>query len=165
MLDKHNLELKVWLSEGVQVRKQPINTLTYRHLPQLAAKKEKEVVPIPHEKWAYEVVRKAADKKISDGGCTFNNPLPIIFCQFVHPGHGITPPATKIEGKLTRACLIHQRVNDDKVTLIHEMGHAVEAIGDSHSPDRGNYMHEAEPRSFMYRFQVERMARAMYAVG
>ena len=61
-----------------------------------------DVKYIPHEDWAYQYLRKAVDKKIA-GRCTFIVPLPIIFCQFVHSGYGITPPATKTESNLTRA--------------------------------------------------------------
>jgi len=147
MLDEHNLQLDVWPTDP---RKQKFNTLPYGPNP------------VPHDSKAYKALRAAVDKKIKQGGCTFSLPLPIVFCQFQYSGYGITPHAMK---KLTHACLISPTVNNDKVTLIHEMGHAAE-LGHAHGAgNRGNFMHEAEPRSTMYRFQVEQMAKAMYAVG
>jgi hypothetical protein len=146
-----------------------VNTLTYLELPELEEVDkdgvgQKVVKHIPSDDWAYKYLRKAVDKKIK-GNCAFVVPLPIVFCQFVYWGHGITPPQTKLASSLTRACLISQSINADKVTLLHEMGHAVPEIGDGHSPDKGNFMHEADTRSFMYRFQVERMGKAMFSVG
>ena len=167
MLNEHNIELSVWPEGGA--KNTGVNTLTYLDLPELEEKDadgkgKGEIKYIPHENWAYKYLRKAVDNKIKNQ-CTFVVPLPVIFCQFVHPGHGVTPPQTKTENNFTRACLIAQSVNADKVTLLHEMGHAVAAIGDGHSPDRGNFMHEADTRSFMYRFQVERMGKALYSIG
>jgi hypothetical protein len=158
MLDEHNIGLSVWPESGV--KQIGVNTLTYLDLPDLAEKGE--VKHIPDEPWAYKYLRKAVDKKIK-GQCTFVVPLPIIFCQFVYWGHGITPAGTKTESNLTRACLISQEVNKDKVTLVHEMGHAVPEIGDGHSPDEGNFMHLAEPRSTIFRFQVERFGKALFS--
>lgn len=167
MLDEHNIELSVWPEGGS--KQTGVNTLTYLDLPDLEEKDSdgkglRVIKHIPDEDWAYKYLRKAVDQKIK-GNCTFVVPLPVIFCQYVHWGYGITPPQTKLEGSLTRACLISQTINSDKVTLLHEMGHAVKEIGDGHSPDKGNFMHEADTRSFMYRFQVERMGKAFFSVG
>lgn len=164
MLDEHNIELAVWPNGGA--KQAGVNTLGYLDLPELVEDEEKlkEVRYIPHEDWAYKYLRKAVDNKIKNQ-CGFVVPLPIIFCQYIHPGHGVTPSQTKTESNLTRACMISMSVNADKVTLLHEIGHAVAAIGDSHSPDRGNFMHEADTRSFMYRFQIERMGKALFSVG
>lgn len=167
VLAEHNIELSLWPENG---SKQPgVNTLTYLDMPELELKDKDDVGQkvtklIPHEASAYKMLRQAADRRIK-GQCTFVLPLPIIFCQYVYSGYGITPPETKIETSMTRACLISQRPNDDKMTLLHEMGHAIPEIGDGHSPDKGNFMHEADPRTFMYKFQVERFARALFAVG
>jgi hypothetical protein len=160
VLDKHNIELSVWPANGA--KQVGVNTLTYMDLPELAA--YNEIKLIPHEDAAYKALRRAVDKKIKNQ-CTFVYPLPVIFCQYVHGGYGITPPETKLATSLTRACLIAQSGNSDKLDLLHEMGHAVAEIGDGHSPDVGNFMHTLNGRSFMYRFQVERMGRAFYAVG
>ncbi|NOT48021.1 MAG: hypothetical protein HOP17_09790 [Acidobacteria bacterium] len=167
MLEAHNIELSVWPENGA--KNAGVNTLTYLDMPELEEKDangdgQKVTKLIPHEAAAYKMLRQAADRRIK-GQCTFVVPLPIIFCQYVYSGYGITPPETKLESSLTRACLISQRPNDDKVTLLHEMGHAVSTIGDGHSPDKGNFMHEADTRSFMYRFQVERMGKALFSVG
>ena len=160
VLEKHNIELSVWPANGM---KQPgVNTLTYQDIPELA--ENNEIKLIPHEDEAYKTLRKAVDKKIKGQVATVYT-LPVIFCQYVHSGYGITPPETKLKTSLTRACLIAQTGNADKMDLLHEMGHAVETIGDGHSPDKGNFMHTLDGRSFMYRFQVERMGKAFYAVG
>jgi hypothetical protein len=147
ILDEHNLDVDVWPDNG---KKQAINTLAY------------SADPVPHDDEAYKALRAAVDEKIKKGGCTFVIPLPIVFCQFQYSGHGTTPHAMK---KLTHACLISTTVNNDKVTLVHEMGHAAGLGHENGQGNRGNFMHEAEPRSQMYRFQVEKMAKAMYAVG
>lgn len=160
VLDKHNIELSVWPLNGA--KQAGVNTLTYMDLPELV--ENNEIKLIPHEDSAYKALRKAVDKKIK-GNCTFVYPLPVIFSQYVHSGYGITPPETKLATNLTRACLIAQSGNSDKLGLLHEMGHAVTEIGDGHSPDKGNFMHTLNGRSFMYRFQVERMGKAFYAVG
>jgi len=167
MLDEHNIELAVWPEGGA--KKDGVNTLTYLDLPDLEeldpdGNGRGEVKYIPSEDSAYKTLRKAFDKKIK-GQCPFVVPLPVIFCQFVYQGHGVCPPQTKTETNLTRACLISQTVNPDKVTLLHEMGHAVPTIGDGHSPDAGNFMHVADGRSFMHRFQIERIGKAMFSVG
>src|SRR4030095_1371242 len=160
MLDAHNIELAMWPANGT--KQVCVNTLTYMDRPDLAENNETKY--IPDEDWAYKYLRKAVDKKIR-GQCSFVVPLPIIFCNYVHWGYGVTPPATKTETNLTRACLIAQTGNSDKVDLLHEMGHAVAEIGDGHSPDAGNFMHTLNGRSFMYRFQIERMGKALYSVG
>lgn len=160
VLEKHNIELNVWPGNGM---KQPgVNTITHLDIPELA--ENNEIKLIPDEDSAYKAVRKAVDAKIK-GQCPAVYALPVVFCQYVHGGHGITPPQTKLATSLTRACFIAQSGNSDNMDLLHEMGHAVDTIGDGHSPDVGNFMHTLNGRSFMYRFQVERMGRAYYAVG
>ena len=160
ILDKHNIELCVWPGNGQ--KQLGVNTLTYMDLPELA--ENNQIKYIPDEDSAYKALRRAVDKKIK-GNCTFVYPLPVIFCNYIHTGYGVTPPQTKLATSLTRACMIAQTGNSDKVDLLHEMGHAVAEIGDGHSPDKGNFMHEANGRSFMYPFQIQRMGRAFYAVG
>jgi hypothetical protein len=147
MLDEHNLHLDVWPANG---QKNAFNTLEYSS------------DPVPHNDEAYKALRSAVDEKIKKGGCTFVIPLPIVFCQFQYPGHSITPPAMK---KLTLACLISPTANNDKVMLLHEMGHAADLNHEKGDSNRGNFMHEAEPRLLMYRFQVEKLAKAIYAVA
>jgi len=162
VLDKHNIELNVWPGNGM---KQPgVNTLTYMDIPELVDASGTELKLIPAEDEAYKAVRRAVDKKIK-GQCPAVYALPVIFGQYVNGGYGITPPQTKLPTSLTRACFIAQAGNSDKMDLLHEMGHSVAEIGDGHSPDKGNFMHTLDGRSFMYRFQVERMGRAFYAVG
>jgi len=162
VLEKHNIELNVWPANGM--RQPGVNTLTYMDIPELTDASGKELKLIPAEDAAYKAVRRAVDKKIK-GQCTAVYALPVIFGQYVNGGYGITPPESKLPTSLTRACFIAQAGNSDKMDLLHEMGHAVEAIGDGHSTDKGNFMHTLDGRTFMYRFQVERMGRAFYAVG
>jgi len=158
VLERHNIELNVW--PGTGMKQLGVNTLTYMDIPELA--ENNEIKLIPDEDSAYKAVRRAVDQKIKNQ-CTFVYPLPVIFCQYVHTGYGVTPPQTKLATSLTRACLIAQSGNSDNMDLLHEMGHAVAEIGDGHSPDTGNFMHTLNGRSFMYRFQVERMGKALYA--
>lgn len=147
LLADYGIQLALWPDNG---QKFPFNTL------------KMSWDQVPHEPGAYRALRAAVDDNIKNNGCTFVIPLPVVFCQFQHPGHGITPPDMK---KLTRACLISTSVNKDKITMVHEMGHAASLDHEHGDGHRGNIMHEAEPRSFMYRYQGERMAKAMFAVA
>ncbi len=162
VLDTHNIELNIWPESGS--KQVGVNTLTYLDLPEISDMEKKVMNIIPHEDAAYKAVRRAVDQKIK-GQCTAVYALPVVFCQYVHAGYGVTPPETKLSTSLTRACFIGMAGNDDKMDLLHEMGHSIEAIGDGHSPDTGNFMHTTNGRTFMYRFQVEFMAKAFYAVG
>jgi hypothetical protein len=147
MLDEHNISLDLWPDNG---KKNSFNTLDY----------DKDMVP--DESAAYKALRASVDELISKNGCTFVLPLPVIFCQFQHPGLGITPAAMK---KLTAACLVSISVNQDKVTMVHGMGHAAGLDHEKGPANLGNFMHEADGRSYMYRYQVEQMGKAMFAVG
>ncbi|MCI0365603.1 MAG: hypothetical protein L0219_17210 [Phycisphaerales bacterium] len=147
MLDEHNLELDMWPDNG---QKFAYNTLAFGY----------DI--IPHEEEVYKKLRNAVDAKIKQGGCSFILPMPVVFCQFKHPGHGVVPPHMK---KLTDACLISVMANPDKVTLLHEMGHGAGLNHERGDANKLNYMHEVDGRSQMYRYQVEKMAKAMYAVG
>jgi hypothetical protein len=149
MLDEHNIGLDLWPDNG---KKSSINTLEYG------------AEMVPDNSTDYKALRAAVDDKIKQGGCSFVVPLPVIFCQFAHRGYGVTPAATKAT-KLTPACLVSIAVNADKVTMVHEMGHAAGLDHEVGDDNRGNFMHEADPRSNMYRYQVEQMGKAMFAVG
>ena len=162
VLEKHNIELNVWPGNGM--KQLGVNTLTHMDIPELVDTSGTEIKLIPHEDSAYKAVRRAVDQKVRNQ-CPAVYALPVIFGQYVHGGYGITPPESKLPTSLTRACFIAHSGNSDKMDLLHEMGHSVEAIGDGHSPDKGNFMHTLDGRSFMYRFQVDRMGRAFYAVG
>ena len=147
MLDEHNLALDVWPDNG---QKFAFNTLNFGY----------DI--IPHEEDVYKALRAAVDEKIKQGGCTFILPMPVVFCQFKHPGLGVVPPYMK---KLTDACLIAPDPNPDKVTLIHELGHGAGLNHEKGASNAANFMHELNGRSQMYKYQVEKMAKAMYAVG
>lgn len=100
LLEEHNLQLGVWPDNGW---KNAFNTLAY------------DPDPVPIDDQAYKALRVAIDQKIRQGGCTFVIPLPIVFCQFKHPGHGIVPPAMK---KFTPACLISPTPNKDRAASL-----------------------------------------------
>ena len=51
------------------------------------------------------------------------------------------------------------------MTLLHGMGHVARLHHEDGDSNCGNFIHEAERRSLMYRFLVERRAKAMYAAG
>lgn len=147
MLDEHNLELDVWPANG---QKSSINTIEFGY----------DI--IPHETDVYKELRAAVEAKMKQGGCSFVIPMPVVFCQFKHPGLGVTPGDMR---KLTEACLVAPDCNPDKVTLLHEMGHGAGLNHEKGVANQANFMHELNGRSKMYKYQVEKMAKAMYAVG
>jgi hypothetical protein len=146
MLDAANIELALWPDNG---QKFAFNTLSYG-------------APVPHDSAAYKALRADVDQKIRRAGCPFVLPLPVVFCQYQSRGYGITPFAMKT---ITHACLISPVVNQDLVTMVHEIGHAAGLDHEEGDLNKGNFMHEADPRSNMYRYQVEALARAAFAVG
>lgn len=147
VLDKHNIELDVF--------------------PGFATKTSWNTIPntserIPDETEAYKVVYQAAKAKLRQMGCGFTIPLPVVFGEFLCGGYGIAP---KVTGELTRLCMISATGNSDQLDFLHEIGHAA---GLGHEPDDKaprNFMHEANPRSILYKYQVEMFAKAPFAVG
>lgn len=148
MLKEHNLDLDIWPNQDG--KKEAANTLDFGSMAEN---------PIKHKQEAYKELRKRVKEHIGSR-CTFSLYVPVIMCQFEHPGYGITPSMIK---DVTAGCLIAPTLNKDKVTLVHELGHCagLDHLDDLHL---GNFMHEAEPRSFMYRYQVEKMATSNFAV-
>lgn len=146
VLDKHNIELDVF---PLSLVKTSYNTIPYSKL-------------IKDEPEAYKELYDAAKEKIKQMGCTFVIPLPVVFGQYECGGYGIAP---KVPGRLTRLCMISPTVNNDKMTLIHELGHAAGLNHDLIPGPPRNFMHEADTRTVMYKYQVEAMAKAPFSVG
>lgn len=150
VLEKHNLILDVF---PMQTVKTAWNTLQYTD-------------PIPDKTEAYTKVYKAAKEKLKQMGCPHIIPLPVIFGQYECSGYGIAP---KVTGQLTRLCMISPTVNTDKMTLIHELGHAAELNHDLKDGPPTNFMHVAGDGSFrrtvMYKYQVEALAKAPFSVA
>jgi hypothetical protein len=147
VLDEHNIELDVFQGFGTKT--------SWNTIPNTSE-------PIADNRDAYLAVYRAAKAKISQMGCGFVIPLPIVFCQFNHSGYAIAPRA---EGVLNRFCMISPNGNADLMDVLHEIGHAAGLSHDEVVPDPRNFMHQASPRSTVYKFQVEAFAKAPFAVG
>ena len=146
VLDQHNIQLDVFPEYGL---KTSWNTLSY----------DKSVKDEPE---AYKELYKAAKEKIKQMGCTYIIPLPVIFGQYESGGYAIAP---KVPGELTRLCMISPTGNADKMDLLHELGHAAELHHDTTDGSPRNFMHVANPRSVMYKYQVEALGKAPFSVG
>ena len=147
VLYDHNIELDVF--QGYDTK------TNWNTIPNTAE-------PVVDSKASYKALYRATKEKLRQMGCGFIIPLPVVFCQFEHPGYAIAPRA---EGEFTRLCLISPNGNSDRMDLLHEIGHAAGLGHDEVVPDPRNFMHQASPRSTVYKYQVEAFARAMFAVG
>jgi hypothetical protein len=150
-LEKYNIGLEVWPGAG---HKQDTNTF---HNP-------KYDNAIPNEKEAYKQLRKDIDDFLRNRCPKFPFVVPIIFCHFLASGVGITPHSTKT-GITAPACLIRSGISSitDKMTIVHEMGHAALYPKHEHNATVGNLMHEADGRKTMYRYQAEAFAKSMFS--
>lgn len=147
VLYEHNIELDVFQGFGTKTN--------WNTIPNTSE-------PIVDSKASYKALYTAAKAKIRQMGCGFVIPLPIVFCQFAHPGYAIAP---KAENELTRLCMISPNGNSDQMDLLHEIGHAAGLSHDEIVRDPRNFMHQASPRSTVYKFQVEAFAKAPFSVG
>lgn len=147
MLAEHNLELDVWPYAGA--KQSQVNTIGYDDDDDLVDEED------------YPALYKAA-KEILNKRCGFIIPVPVIYCQFVGPAHGIT---VSVKGALTDMCLISPVVNEDKVTLLHELGHAAGLGHDHATTTPKNFMREDEPRTTVFKWQVQKFAKAKFAVA
>lgn len=147
MLSDHNIELDVWPSLG---KKHGYNTIPFG---------DRLVGPDD-----YSPLRKEIARILKERHCPFVIPLPVLYCNFHGAAHGLTIHSTP---GLTALILISPVVNADKVTLLHEMGHAAGMSHDKHSTDskHRNFMHEADTRTTIYKWQVQKFAKAKFAVG
>jgi hypothetical protein len=91
--------------------------------------------------------------------------LIVIFCQFRYPASGLTVENTSTRCLKHPFCLVGQTVSGDNVTLLHEVGHAAGLDHDRTSTDASNrnFMNEAEVRTRMMKWQIQKMANAFYA--
>jgi hypothetical protein len=153
LLDKHNIGLRVWPTGG---GKSSLNSL-----PLSAYEK-----PIPDTKEAYKQLVTDVNGLIRSRGVPgYPFVIAIIFCQFVAKGAAVTPHSTKV-GAASPYCLISSSGLDckDKMTILHEMGHAaLYPVGAHDLSEKGNLMHEAEPREYLFRYQVEAFGAAYFA--
>lgn len=147
VLDKHNITLDVFPDHG---KKYSYNTLDYG--PDY----------IPDETAAYQKLYDAAKAKIKQAGCNFVIPLPVVFGMYECGGYGIAPRKLN---RLTDLIMISPTVNNDKMTLLHEIGHAAGLEHDKRIGPPRNFMHEADTRTVMYQYQIEKIAKAPFSVG
>lgn len=153
LLDHHNIGLQLWPLGG---EKRSVNSLVGQFYEKA----------IPDTKEAYQRLRKGVDDWIRHRATGFPFLIPIIFCDFVAGGMAITPYSSRGGQYASPACLIKVSgaSTKDKMTVLHEMGHAALYPNPDHERrERGNLMHEAEPRYFMYRYQVEAFGKAFFA--
>jgi hypothetical protein len=138
-LAKYNIGLSVWPTAGKKTSTNTLDLSTYEK-------------PIKNTKEAYQQLRKDINSLLQGRAPGYPFIVPIIFCQFEADGAAITPHSSKI-GAATPACLISMGIENmkDKMTILHEMGHAVEYPKDAHNTNTGNLMHEADGRTFMYK--------------
>jgi hypothetical protein len=64
--------------------------------------------------------------------------------------------------------MVSPTVNADKMTLLHELGHAAGLRHDLTAGSPRNFMHESDAgtfRSVLHKYQVEAMAKAPFSVG
>ncbi len=151
LLDKYNIGLSVWPPGG---GKSSMNSLIVKPYDK----------PIRDTKEAYKKLREDVNDLIKNRAPGYPFVVPIIFCQFDATGLGITPHSTKV-GAASPACLISMSAESmkDKMTILHEMGHAVLYPDPSHNETAGNLMHEADGRTFLFKFQVEAFGHAFFA--
>ncbi len=93
------------------------------------------------------------------------NYLPIIFCQFRFMANGLTVFDTPTK------CLVKPFImvdpifsGGDKVTLLHEVGHAAGLDHDHTATNMTtrNFMNEAVTRTTMFKWQIQKMAQSFF---
>lgn len=151
ILDDHNLQLEVWPQNGM---KYAGNTIIYPE-------------PVPDDafdpevkKAAYKALRAQAQDLIKSK-VAFATYMLVVFGQFKESGIGVTPPSLTLG--VSPGCMISPNGNPDKMDLLHEMGHAADVHHEEKIPK--NFMNPTTGRSEMMKFQIEKMAKAWYAVG
>jgi hypothetical protein len=90
--------------------------------------------------------------------------LIVLFCQFLYSGQGIT--ITKGPNLCFRTPMVFVSASpgDDGATLLHEVGHAAGMDHDKTSTGKTgrNFLNEAESRSTMMKWQLEKLAKATF---
>jgi hypothetical protein len=146
MLGEHAMSLACWLP----IEKQTADR-TFDFGPGI----------IPRER--YDSIYSTLSDICTSAGKTSH--LITVFCQYQYPANGltITDTATK--------CLIHPMVfiaptpaGGDMVTLLHEIGHASGLDHDHTSTGTTgrNFMNEAEARSTMMKWQLQKLSSAFF---
>ena len=150
LLEKHNLFLDFF---PVHITKSDWNTISLSKY-------------IEDDESEYTALYLLAKEKIKQMGCTFLIPQIVVFGEKIWNGYGIAP---RIKGQIIpRLIMVQSVINDDKMTLLHELGHAAGLNHDYTPGEPRNFMHEADgdiPRTVMYKYQVEALARAPFAIG
>jgi hypothetical protein len=106
----------------------------------------------------------AKSSEILSGASKFNY-LPLFFCQFRFTAHGLTVSDTPTKCYIKPIILVDPLfAGSDKVTLIHEIGHAAGLDHDrtSTDPNKRNFMNEADTRTTMFKWQIEKMAKSFF---
>lgn len=148
LLDEHNIGWTMWPYGGKKSSKNTLIDMRYRD-------------PIPHERKAYQQLRKDVNELIRNRVHGFPYVVPVIFCQFNHPGHGITPPWSKLGAEPT-ACLISPNPQNDRMTVLHELGHAAGLHHENGSRHLKNVMHKRDGRENLYEHQVQTFGKASF---
>ncbi len=145
MLSEHGLGLDLW----------PSRTRTDQSVLQFGDRLV--------EREDYDSLRSRAAAILSDAGK--DKYLPVLFCQFRYTANGLTVWDTQLLCWVIPMCLVSPTVAGDNVTLLHEVGHAAGLGHDKTStdPKSRNFMHEAETRKTMMKWQIQKMANAFYA--
>lgn len=145
MLNVHGLGLDIW----------PSRTRTDQTVLQF----EDRLV----EREDYGSLHDRATAILSDAGK--KKYLPVLFCQFRYTASGLTVWDSQLLCWVIPMCLVGPTVAGDNVTLLHEVGHAAGLDHDKTStdPKNRNFMHEAETRTTMMKWQIQKMASAFYA--
>ena len=142
----HNVGMNVFPDGG---KKMATNTLDYGG----------KVIPDTQED--YKMLYKAAKAKLRKAGCSYVNPLVVVFCQFQNMAYGVAP---NLGSYLNRLCLIAPHATEPG-DLLHEIGHASGLHHDFAIKSPRNFMDTVGSRETVYRYQVEAIGKAVFAVG
>ena len=152
LLDAYNMELSVWPDNAAK-----------RSDNVLIDQKYKE--DIPDTKSAYVKLRKDVNHLIQNKVPRYPAIVPIIFCEFEDRSLAITPHSTKTSTTESPACLISMgaKSEPDNLVILHEMGHSALYPKHTHNKNPRNLMYDASHRDYLFRFQVEAFAHAIFA--
>lgn len=142
----HNIKMDVFPEGG---KKMPTNTLNYGGKV------------IPDTKEEYKKLYKEAKAKLRIAGCNYVNPLVVVFCQFQNMAYGVAP---NLGSETDRLCLIAPHATEPG-DLLHEIGHAAGLHHDFTIKSPRNFMDTFGSRETVYRYQVEAIGKAVFAVG
>jgi len=147
MLGEHSMNLQLWPDNGQQ---SPDRTFDFG----------KGVIQ-PDQHW--DIFSKLNDICAAAG--KERSHLITLFCQFQMPASGLTIIDTSM------GCLVRPMIfiaptpaGGDMVTILHEAGHAAGLNHDrtSSKPTGRNFMNEAETRSTMMKWQLQKLCTAFF---